>query len=107
MDHNLVGLESHRRRTKSMKTTETKRKEALWRLERRQEQAEAKLAELKKDRKNMEKTAPKNGDVLIKHGLLAGFSVKDQKEAVDRHIEQMEGIVARRAKEIQHLRSLR
>lgn len=90
-----------------MKTIEVKRKEALDRLLSRQERAIAKLEEVKADRKKMEKTAPKNGDVLVKHGLLAGFSVKDQKDAVDRHIEMLQKDVDKRAKEIQHLRNLR
>lgn len=88
-----------------MKTMQEKRKDALYRLQGRQEQAEAKLAELKADRKKMEKTAPKNGDVLIKHGLLAGFTVKEQKEAVDSRIEMYEKDVARRAAEIRNLQA--
>lgn len=72
-----------------MKTKDTKRHEALDRLLSRQESAIAKLEEVKADRKKMEKTAPKNGGVLVKNGLLAGFSVKDQKDAVDRHIEML------------------
>lgn len=76
------------------------------RMIRRQQTDEAKLLELKKDRKHMEKTAPKNGDVLIKHGLLAGFSVKDQKDAMDRHIEMVQRIVDRRAREISHMQTL-
>lgn len=90
-----------------MKTQDVKRQEALSRLLIRQEQAEAKLAVVKADRKKMERTAPQNGDVLIKHGLLAGFSVKDQKDSVDRHIEMLQRDVDRRAKDIQHLRNLR
>ena len=89
-----------------MKPLKEKRKDALMRMIARQQRDEAKLHDLKTDRKNMEKTAPKNGDVLIKHGLLAGFSVKDQKAAMDSHIDQVQRIVDRRAKEIQHLRSL-
>lgn len=44
--------------------------------------------------------------MLIKHGLLAGFSVKDQKDAMDRHIEMVQRIVDRRAREISHMQTL-
>lgn len=89
-----------------MKSMQEKRRDALHRLQGRQERAVAELERLLADRKHMEKTAPKNGAVLIKHGLLAGFSVKDQKNALDSHISMLQADVDRRARELQHLKNM-
>jgi hypothetical protein len=89
-----------------MKAIQARRSEALKRMKLTQDREMSKLADAIKDRKHMEKTAPKNGEVLIKHGLLAGFCVKDQKASLDGHIAQLERNVAKRLRDMLHLESV-
>lgn len=89
-----------------MKPLHEKRKDALMRMITRQRQDESKLLELKADFKKMVKMAPKDSSVLIKHGLVAGFSVKEQQEAISRHIDMVQRAVDRRSKEILHMQHL-
>lgn len=76
------------------------------RMVRRQQVAEAKLEELKRDLKLTEARGPKDNSALIKHGLLTGFSVGDVKDSMRRHIEQVQKDVAHRDREIMHLKML-
>jgi len=74
-----------------MKTMQEKRRDALHRLQGRQETREAELAELVKGRKAMEG----------KNGITA-----DMKARRDEHIVSKQNDVARRAREIQHLKNV-
>jgi len=72
---------------------------------RRQQTDETKLLELKADQKKLEKAGPHN-KVVIDRGLLAGFTVGEQKESLARHIEMVQRTVDRRNQEINHLKVL-
>lgn len=74
-----------------MKTMQEKRTDALHRFQGKQEAREAELAELVKGRKAMEG----------QRGITS-----DMKARRDEHIASVQNDVARRAKEIQHLKAV-